>query len=210
MFLRNLCLLVVLSRGAVCYPDGAPIGACAHMRPNHGPDAVESRDQGDLHLFAQLHEKGSAKVLLNGTFKGFLIKAVNKDGAVHGKFTTDKPAVAKAIDCDGQKDSAVTHVSNVDKSSVDVTWTALDAFSGDVMFRATVVRTKNDYFRSLESASLKIEASTTDDSGKRDKDGKAEKPNSSTTSRSELAAWPLVLVFGCLVLNAQRHRLAFL
>uniref|UniRef100_A0A131YNH5 Domon domain of stromal cell-derived receptor 2 n=1 Tax=Rhipicephalus appendiculatus TaxID=34631 RepID=A0A131YNH5_RHIAP len=210
MFLRNVCLLVVLCRGAVCYPNGAPDQACADMVPRHGPGSAASNDKGNLDLTAALHDKRSAKVLLTGTFKGFLIKAVNKDGGVvSGKFTIDKPDMMKGLDCDGHKDSAVTHTNNVDKTSVAVTWTAPDSFTGDVMFRATAVRSKPDFYLDLKSSAVKIEAPSASDSDKGGKDAKTGKNDSSATSRSGMAVWPLAFALTCVALNAQRRRLAF-
>ncbi|XP_049276365.1 putative defense protein 3 [Rhipicephalus sanguineus] len=205
MFLRNLCLLVVLSRGTVCYPSGAPAQACDDMMPLHGPGTMPSTDKGNLDLSATLDDKRIAKVLLLGTFKGFFIKAVNKDGgAVSGKFTIDNRFM-KGVDCDGHKDSAVTHMNNDGKSSVAVEWTAPDSFTGEVMFRATVVRTKPDYYVGLTSSAVKIQAPSPSDRHKSDKDGKT----GSSTSLFGLAVWPLALVLSCVALNAQRHRLAF-
>ncbi|XP_037527979.1 putative defense protein 3 [Rhipicephalus sanguineus] len=208
MFLRNLCLLFVLSRGTVCYRNGAPAGACDHMTPKHGPGIVPSTDKGNLGLSATLDDKRIAKVLLVGTFKGFLIKAVNKDGGlVSGKFAIDN-SFMKGVDCDGHKDSAVTHVNNSEKSSVSVTWTAPDSFTGDVMFRATVVRTKPDFYVGLMSSAVKIQAPSPSDNHKSDKDGKTGKQDSSATSLYGLPVWPLALVLSCVALNA-RHWLAF-
>ncbi|KAH7936233.1 hypothetical protein HPB52_020400 [Rhipicephalus sanguineus] len=151
---------------------------------------------------------GNGTVLLVGTFKGFLIKAVNKDGGlVSGKFAIDN-SFMKGVDCDGHKDSAVTHVNNSEKSSVSVTWTAPDSFTGDVMFRATVVRTKPDFYVGLMSSAVKIQAPSPSDNHKSDKDGKTGKQDSSATSLYGLPVWPLALVLSCVALNA-RHWLAF-
>nr|XP_050024024.1 defense protein l(2)34Fc-like [Dermacentor andersoni] len=208
MSLRHLFFLVVLSRGAVCHPDGAPVEACREMRPNHGPDAKESTDKGNLKLTATPHDKRSAKVTLEGTFKGFLIKAVDSNGTVVGNFTPDMPDIAKGTKCDGHNNSAITHTNREEKSSVPVTWTASDNYKGgDVIFRATVVRSKNDYYLNLESSALKIEGPSPSDPNKNDE---KEKPGSSPTSRSEVTAWLVVPVLSCVILNVRHRCLAYL
>ncbi|XP_075529032.1 uncharacterized protein LOC142560668 isoform X2 [Dermacentor variabilis] len=208
MSLRHLFFLVMLSRGAVCYPNGAPAEACGDMTPNHGPNAKASSDKGDLKLTAAPHDKRSAKVTLEGTFKGFLIKAVDSDGTVVGSFTPDMPDIAKGIECDGHSNSAITHTSRGEKSSVPVTWTASDKYKGgDVIFRATVVRSKDDYYLKLESSALKIEGPSPSDPNKNDE---KEKPGSSPTSRSEVTAWLVVPVLGCVILNVRHRCLAYL
>ncbi|XP_037288024.2 putative defense protein isoform X1 [Rhipicephalus microplus] len=208
MFLRNLCLLVVLFRGTVCYPSGAPVQACNDMMPQHGSAA--SNDKGTLDLTAAMDGKRNVKVVLTGTFKGFLIKAVSKDGGVvSGKFTIDKPDTMKGLDCDGHTDSAVTHTHNGDKNSVAVTWTAPDSFTGDVMFRATAVRTKPDFYVGLMSSAIKIEAPSPSDSDKGDKDKKTEKSGGNATLLTGIAVSPLAVALIGVALNAQRHRLTF-
>ncbi|XP_049515354.1 defense protein l(2)34Fc-like [Dermacentor silvarum] len=207
MSLRNLCFLVALIRGAVCLPSGAPTAACGDMTPQHGPNAKASSDPGNLKLTATGHDNRSAKVTLEGTFKGFLIKAVDSDGTVVGKFTPDMPDMAKGLACDGHSDSAITHTSNAEKGSVSVTWTPLDSYKGgDVIFRATVVRSKEDYYLNLESSALKIEEPMTSDPN--NIDGR-EESGSSSTSRSEITVWLAVLVLSGVVLNAQHRRLAY-
>ncbi|XP_070382410.1 putative defense protein Hdd11-like isoform X2 [Dermacentor albipictus] len=208
MSLRHLFFLVVLGRGAVCYPNGAPPTACGDMTPNHGFTA--STDKGNLTLTATPHDKRSAKVTLEGTFKGFLIKAVDSNGMVVGNFTPDMPAIAKGIECDGHHNSAITHTSRVEKSSVPVTWTASDDYKGgDVIFRATVVRSKADYYLKLESSALKIEGPSPSDRNKSDK--KEEGPGSSPTSRSTShTAWLVAPVLGCVILSVRHRCLAYL
>lgn len=151
-------LLIVLTRVVLCYPKGAPDAACNDMLPKHGPDAKASSDKGNLKLTAAPDGKRGAKVLLEGTFKGFMIKAMDKSGAVAGTFKPEKDDMAKTLTCDSNKDSAVTHKDNTEKTKVAFTWTAAQSYQGgEVTFKATVVRQKLEFFPNLESSPMNID-----------------------------------------------------
>ena len=139
------------------YPGGAPASGCANGPTGHGSvgsisasgDGVFSfaigGNSANTYLFSHTASQALTVTLSGGTFKGFLVRAVDESGAYVGSFASScGGGVQRMSGCGGG--AAVTHTSDAAKTSVSCTWTA-PASSGSVVFEAFVVvaKTSNHY-----------------------------------------------------------------
>ncbi|XP_031756160.1 putative ferric-chelate reductase 1 [Xenopus tropicalis] len=85
--------------------------------------------------------------------KGFMIQARKANGDILvGSFEVSN-ADAQTLTCKSPAD-AVSHTDSNLKSNIQVTWTAPDVLTGNVMFRATVVKSKKTFWTNVVSTAL--------------------------------------------------------
>ncbi|KAG1668403.1 putative ferric-chelate reductase 1 [Nymphon striatum] len=146
-----------------CYPNGAPTSVCDSMLPDHNnePQSVQSP-----FLVNAIYENGQVKVNVGDgatNFKGILIEArdaTDKTKIIDGTFSFDSSQQVKTLNCKSGTKNAVTHASRDLKSKVDVIWTPPNGFSGNTIFKATVVKDYSDFWMNLDSESVEITASS--------------------------------------------------
>jgi len=136
-YLFLVCALVAMGE---CYKNGAPPEACSDMTPQHGVDPKELPSPYTLTATKKSNKKISVTIgSQDGTkFKGFLLKALDKDGNPIGTF--DSVTNGKLTAC-GENNNAVTHSDNSDKRRATVNWNAPAGFSGTVQFALTTAKT---------------------------------------------------------------------
>ena len=87
----------------------------------------------------------------SATFIGFLLEARSgEDDSIIGSFVT-LANDGKYVNCGSKPQTAVTHVNNSPKSSVQVKWTAPSDFVGSVKIVATFVQSYNTYWVKVPS-----------------------------------------------------------
>lgn len=154
-----LALLALFAESIWAFPSGAPIGACARIFPvGHGgssQDLATIPYTLDISAFGSGYVPGQTYTLtLSGTvqFRGLLVQARSMaDDSPVGSFTADDGGVTRLSSCD-RADSAITHTSRSDKTSVDLSFTAPTAGTGPLRFRFAVVRTFSTYYAPVETA----------------------------------------------------------
>lgn len=149
-----LGVLLLLVRVTRSFPDGAPVGACDSFMPRHGATAALSNPSSP---FAVVQSKGhyspgdivTVTVTTSGpSFKGFLVQGFNpQTREVIGEFLGG-PGVQLVPQC-----AAITHENNRNKKAATLNWRAPLGASGPVMFRATVVKSYNEFYANLLSQS---------------------------------------------------------
>ncbi|XP_046912442.1 putative defense protein 3 [Dermatophagoides farinae] len=139
-------LLAIIIGSIRSYPTGAP--KCSATAPKH-EDHKAQTTPSPYQITASKTGKSTASVTISGgDFKGFMLYAA-KPGSndMIGTFTkTDK---SKEITCGSA--SAITHKNDKAKSSITLTWNAPDKFTGDVEFRASVVKEFKEFWSGLKS-----------------------------------------------------------
>lgn len=122
-----------------CYRSGAPVRRCESMVPGHFAPAPSKPSPFEL-IPGKVIVNGSEVVQFtlsaenNETLKGFLIRLQAKnpidEAEIHnmanmGFFKiSDEDAQIQKLDCFDVPSSAITHVSNVPKESLDFPWIA--------------------------------------------------------------------------------------
>ncbi|KAK7501516.1 hypothetical protein BaRGS_00007320, partial [Batillaria attramentaria] len=135
-FIRVLTLLLALTaRGIHGYSAGAPLGQCAAMTPNHGPQPQTTPSPFAVTPSKMNYSAGES--LTGDTFKGFLLQARSGDTPV-GMFTSAAGDNTQTLDCSDNSMSALTHTSGFSKTTLTVTWTAPQQSSGTVRFRFSI------------------------------------------------------------------------
>lgn len=131
------------------YPTGSP--KCSNTVPKHESHKAKT-SPSPYQVTASKSGSSKASVTISGaTFKGFFLYAT-KPGSndMIGEFTANDKS--KKLSCGSA--SALTHANDNGKSSITVTWTAPDNFSGDVEFKATVVKEFKEFWTGLKSGKL--------------------------------------------------------
>ncbi|KAH9424766.1 hypothetical protein DERP_012750 [Dermatophagoides pteronyssinus] len=129
-FTGILAIMVMVIMLVESYPTGAP--KCSATAPKH-EDHKAQTTPSPYQITATKKDKSTATVTISGgDFKGFMLYAT-KPGSndMLGKFT--KNDKSKEITCGSA--TAITHKNDNVKSSITLTWTAPDKFTGDVIFR---------------------------------------------------------------------------
>lgn len=159
----TLLVIVLFPEGRDAYSSGAPNteSACQSMFPaGHGVPAQVSPSPVTFNMTEGKTFKAGdyIPVTLRTTdakgFDGFFIQArlVNSNSTIAGMIFSDGlPSTMKTLNCLGMTQSAVTHSSKDEKSSVTVYWHAANV-TGNVFFRATVVREKVEFWVNVDSS----------------------------------------------------------
>lgn len=150
-------------------PSGAPTAACSTMLPNHGVGAqttdspykivVSSKNiKNDDYLDVKIESVNEVD-----QFRGFILRALNRDDKVIGMFSASPAATYKILNCSQITESSawsfVTHANNQDKNSLSFQWRAPADFTGDIRFKATVVKVKEVFWSNVESEIVSVNAS---------------------------------------------------
>ncbi|XP_071480236.1 uncharacterized protein [Diadema antillarum] len=160
-----LCAAIVwLAGGTITatdgYPTGAPLEACQDMVPLHGGSPQDNLALLGVNITTSvlINTQGATlvQVLLEGTennlFRGFFIQArqVGGDGPV-GRFLRI-PTGQVGVACGGDSDSAVTHSERSLKLGAAFVWrTSKKEDATDLYFRATIVKSYDEYWTNLYS-----------------------------------------------------------
>ncbi|XP_072173931.1 uncharacterized protein [Diadema setosum] len=142
------------------YPTGAPLEACQDMVPSHGGSPQEDLNRLGVNITTSvlINTQGATlvQVWLEGTennlFRGFFIQArqVGEDGPV-GRFLRI-PSGQVGVACGGDSDSAVTHSDASLKLGAAFVWrTSKKEDAKDLYFRATIVKSYDEYWTNLYS-----------------------------------------------------------
>ncbi|KAF7496143.1 Putative defense protein 3 [Sarcoptes scabiei] len=132
------------------YPTGAP--KCSSKVPKHESHKPQT-GESPYTLTAKKNGKTATVGISGGSFKGFFIYAVQPGSSdMIGTFQTNDKV--KELSCGSA--SAATHANEKSKNSITLTWKAPDNFSGEVEFKATVVKEFKKFWTGITSSSLKF------------------------------------------------------
>ena len=90
-------------------------------------------------------------------FRGFVIQAVDQNGAPIGEFTFDRSQRTKCLQCGDSSCATITHKNAGGKVGVVATWTSPNDFNGKVLFRYTVVTSYFEYWVNIYGPSVIVE-----------------------------------------------------
>jgi len=141
------------------FPGGAPTSACKNMVPLHGVDPQSPPSPYSLTYTEELSGYNIVLEAAGGdSFKGFFIQA-REGGSSNpvGAFSFSSSDV-QYVDCSGGTNNAVTHTSNSEKTKIEVSWEPSLAYTGEVIFTASVVRAKEVFWVRQESEALVIQS----------------------------------------------------
>jgi hypothetical protein len=137
--------------------NGAPLAACVRIFPEGHFTASQPLDDSPFSLnvssFGGDYTPGEAYQLTlsgSGDFRGLLVQARSiADNSPVGSFE-DISALTRLSSCD-RADSAITHSSRVDKTSVELLFTAPPAGTGPFRFQYAVVDTFSVFYAPIMS-----------------------------------------------------------
>ncbi|WAR07048.1 FRRS1-like protein, partial [Mya arenaria] len=138
-------LLAGVCPGGLAYPTGAPLQACADMKPLHPPTTTSGQAPFAIKTSTLVYTPGAE---ITGTiyspsgvkFRGLLMEVLKTDNT-----STDPVGTFDVVDnntqtqCGQGSKQGLTHVSNSNKTSVTFKWIAPSAPAGDIRFRLSVV-----------------------------------------------------------------------
>ncbi|XP_042861231.1 putative defense protein 1 [Penaeus japonicus] len=144
--------------------NGAPKSACDWMSPWHepytepqaGPAPYAFRIYGKESLAGNL-----VAVCLVGDepFSGFMIQAHDPAGAVLGSWPASQlTSSAQPMTCESQNDT-VTHVSSTMKQVVPLKWQSPSNYTGEVSFKAAVVKDYTTFWTGVTSEAFTLQIS---------------------------------------------------
>ncbi|XP_038674375.1 putative defense protein isoform X1 [Scyliorhinus canicula] len=145
---------------AAALPNGAPLGACGSMAPQH--NNISPQPGPNPHSIQTQNLKPNVQVHLDGPFyKGILLEARYPNGTTAVGTWQTAPADTKTIRCFDRADSAVTHSNTNDKSNTTVyTWvpppTSVNCTEKAVVFLATVAQSRAVYWLNLRSETIYV------------------------------------------------------
>ena len=154
-----LCLLSTIT----AYPNGAPVGACDTMMPNHSVGAQPDVSPYTISVEPMSYSNGTT-VTVNLTssstqFKGYLLQMRRTDNdAIIAGFSISMDG--KLVECDNESNAAVTHTSNTNKMSASFTWTAPAQSEGSLQAVATVVENTTTFWAMMKSDTITFTASS--------------------------------------------------
>ena len=90
-------------------------------------------------------------------FRGFVIQAIDQNGAPIGEFTFDRSQRTKCLQCGDSSCATITHKNAGGKVGVVATWTSPNDFNGKVLFRYTVVTSYFEYWVNIYGPSVIVE-----------------------------------------------------
>merc|ERR1719450_458934 len=156
-----LHLILFLCGQSEGHGTGAPPSQCDSMTPGHGPQPQTSNPPYQVTVSSsKVSPGGQLTVELqptgSGTFKGFLLEARSvEDDSIIGSFVTVNND-GKYVNCGNKPQTAVTHVNNSPKSSVQVKWTAPSDFVGSVKLLATFVQDYSTFWVKVPSNNIEV------------------------------------------------------
>ncbi|KAK2859320.1 hypothetical protein Q5P01_003940 [Channa striata] len=160
--LQLLCVAPVVW----CYPTGLVAESCDSMIPQHQASAQTSAAPFSVTVDRTTYSAGdqvtvTLKATSSKAFTGFLLKANEVGGqATVGTFTVS-PTDSQTLRCSQKSNSAASHKSSNDKTSVQVTWTPESSGSGkSIQFVATFVQTTRTFWVGVTSATMAFSGST--------------------------------------------------
>ena len=159
-----LCLLSTIN----AYQNGAPVGACDTMMPNHSAVAQPDDSPYTISVEPMSYSNGT-NVTVNlmsssREFKGYLLQMRRMDNqTIIAGFSILMDG--QLVECDNQINAAVTHTDNSFKTSVMFTWTAPAQSVGDLQVVATVVQNKKTFWTNIESHRIVVFGSSTTTAG---------------------------------------------
>ncbi|XP_064471674.1 putative defense protein [Ornithodoros turicata] len=135
-----------------CFPDGAPIGACESFLPRHGSAQPLPNHSSPYAVTQSKAHYGPGDIVTvsitttGPSFRGFIVQGFNpQTREVIGEFLGGS-GVKLLPQC-----SSITHDNNRGKKAATLSWRAPRGTSGPVMFRATVVKTHDEFYANLLS-----------------------------------------------------------
>lgn len=155
-----LILSALLPGGGWARSTGAPSAACTRIFPEgHGgasQDLASSPYNLNISALGDGYLPGETYVLtLSGTtsFRGLLVQARSMaDDTPVGSFVAEA-GITRLSSC-ARADSAITHISRIVKTSVQLNFTAPAAGTGPLRFLYAVVQSFNVYYATSESAAV--------------------------------------------------------
>ncbi|XP_013885723.1 putative ferric-chelate reductase 1 [Austrofundulus limnaeus] len=160
----QLFLLILVVPGVWGYASGLVTGSCSNLQPSHGLNSqtgsapyTVTTDQNSYAL------GGEVKVNLQGStpFEGFLLEAREQGGSTPvGSFVVST-STAQLLSCNQKSNSAVSHTSKSQKTSIQVTWKP-DASTNvkSIQFHATFVKNFQTFWVDLTSPVLTLTSSS--------------------------------------------------
>ena len=154
-----LCLLSTIN----AYQNGAPVGACDTMMPNHSAVAQPDDSPYTISVEPMSYSNGT-NVTVNlmsssREFKGYLLQMRRMDNqTIIAGFSILMDG--QLVECDNQINAAVTHRNNTNKMSVSFTWTAPAQSEGSLHVVATVVENKTTFWTMVKSPTITFTGSS--------------------------------------------------
>ncbi|OCT85249.1 hypothetical protein XELAEV_18023412mg [Xenopus laevis] len=165
--IRNLLILLcaLLPKYTDAFSNGKVASVCGTMIPTHSTSA-QTTDPPFMLVSSKGTYNQGVKIAVNLSatstvvIKGFLIQArtINGDNLV-GSFEVSNPD-AQTLDCNNPAD-AVSQTGAASKTSIQVTWKAPNIPTGNIMFRATVVRNERTFWANIVSRALNATSNST-------------------------------------------------
>lgn len=151
-------------------PTGAPIAACSTMTPNHGFAAQTTESPYKIIVTSNSITKSELLELriepnTGEMFKGFIVRALTDDDKVVGLFSASSSADYKMLNCSEVSETAssvVTHTNALEKSGITFQWRAAADFTGNIRFKATIVKSKEVFWTNVESNKVAVSQSNVD------------------------------------------------
>ncbi|KAI2807574.1 DOMON domain-containing protein frrs1L [Blomia tropicalis] len=156
-------ILLIWFEPIEAYSNGAPLGeSCRTLYPGHGVDKQYGRSSYRVSAMRR-HNDSSIVVTIyspTDTFLGFIMQArlySDREMLVNGQFSSDQ--YSRALDCLGGLKNTLTHTDNYPKYKVESVWTPPKDFVSDIVFRATVVQSKNQFWTAIDSEPIELNPS---------------------------------------------------
>ncbi len=160
------CIVLALSVAVYVegYSLGAPNSACVDMVPGHGVPPKKETPPYTITTSTKIVKAGTPMEVVISTddpkmlMKGLLLQARHGNDPI-GTFTiSPKDNFSQLLNC-GAPGNAVTHKKHDakdDKQKVSYEWTPPADFSGEIKFRATIVKDFETFRVGVESAPVKV------------------------------------------------------
>ncbi|XP_075679707.1 putative ferric-chelate reductase 1 homolog isoform X2 [Dermatophagoides pteronyssinus] len=164
MFISYLLLLIYMMMTTVtiidAYSNGAPNGeACRTLYPGHGVDKQYGRSSYRINASNRFNDSKIVVTLYSpsDTFLGFIMQArlhSDREMLVNGQFSSNEHA--QALDCLGGYQNTLTHTNSFPKYKIETVWTPPKNFISDIVFRVTVVQSKNVFWTAIDSDMIEL------------------------------------------------------
>ncbi|KAF4117123.1 putative defense protein [Onychostoma macrolepis] len=164
--MNKLFLILVFGlnlHAVTAFSNGGVTLACMSMTPNHRNNTASMLEPPysvttDVSNYTQ-GQVITVTLQANETaFKGFLLQARDETGPV-GTFTV-MGSDAQLLNC-GTEGSAVSHRSNVNKSTIVAQWKAPNTNNADISFRATFVQSFSLFWVGVQSDPVRFVGTNT-------------------------------------------------
>ncbi|CAG9771846.1 unnamed protein product [Ceutorhynchus assimilis] len=149
--------LVSLAASAWGYSAGAPEGVCNDMTPKHPVDPQKSKLPYKIAISkAEVKAGEEIEISVNGkAYKGLFLQVRDGDKAVGSFQIAGNDKLFKAVNCHGNKASAVTHKNAVDKKDKALVWKA-PAAAGKYTLYATVAEDGGTFWAAKPSGTITV------------------------------------------------------